>query len=148
MTDLDWMAQALRLAERAGLRNEVPVGAVLIRDGVVLGEGWNQVIAGCDPTAHAEILALRAAGRALANYRLSGSTLYTTLEPCAMCVGALIHARVERLVFGAHDPKTGALGSVTDLPASYPANHRFAVVAGVRADEAAQLLRRFFRARR
>ena len=142
------MGEALALARAAGDRGEVPVGAIVVQDGVVVGRGGNAPIAASDPTAHAEIAALRDAGRALGNYRLPGSTLYVTLEPCAMCAGAIMHARVARLVFGAHDPKTGACGSVVDLFAEARLNHHATVTAGVRADECGTLLSAFFAARR
>ncbi len=142
------MRQALTLAQRARSEGEVPVGAVLVRDGAVLGEGWNRTIAEHDPSAHAEMVALRAAGRAASNYRLPGTTLYVTLEPCAMCAMALVHARVQRVVYAATDPKTGAAGSVFDTLISDKHNHRIAVEAGLCAEEAGDLLRQFFRERR
>jgi tRNA(adenine34) deaminase len=146
--DRNWMQQALGLAGRAQAGGEVPVGAVLVKDGALLAEGWNQPIAGHAPTAHAEVMALRATGRTLQNYRFSGSTLYVTLEPCLMCVGAMVHARVARLVFGAHDPKSGAVESVCrgfELPGL---NHRVEVTGGMLAEECGDLLRAFFHARR
>jgi tRNA(adenine34) deaminase len=147
--DRDLMAQALACAREAELRGEVPVGAVIVSaDGAVVARAANAPIALHDPTAHAEILALREAGQALGNYRLPGCALYVTLEPCAMCVGALVHARVARIVYGAADPKTGACGSVFDLAASARLNHRIVVTGGVRAEESAEILRRFFAARR
>jgi len=149
--DLDhhWMALALTLAERAAGEGEVPVGAVLVRAGALIGEGWNRPIGAADPTAHAEIQALRDAAARLSNYRLPGSTLYVTLEPCVMCAGAIIHARVERVVYGAPDPKAGACGSVFDLlPADGRFNHRTVCTGGVLADACAETLRAFFRARR
>lgn len=146
--DEQWMRRALELARTAAAHDEVPVGAVLVRDGVVLGEGWNRPIESHDPTAHAEIVALRAAGRAGQNYRLPGTTLYVTLEPCAMCVGAMVHARIERLVFGAFDPKTGAAGSVFNLLQAPEHNHRVAVTAGLLSEPCGALLTNFFRARR
>ena len=146
--DLHWMRQALALALRARDEGEVPVGAVLVQDGVVLGEGWNRTIGEHDPSAHAEIVALRDAGRRARNYRLPGSTLYVTLEPCSMCAMALVHARVRRVVYAASDPKTGAAGSVFDVLVSERHNHRVAVQGGVLGDEAGELLRAFFRARR
>lgn len=142
------MRHALSLAERAGEEGEVPVGAVLVKDGRAIGEGWNQPISGHDPTAHAEIMALRAAARLLNNYRLLDTTLYVTLEPCVMCAGALIHARVARLVYGAADPKTGAAGSVADLFAAPYVNHRLVVEAGLMAKECGGLLSSFFKERR
>ncbi len=143
------MAQALHCAAAAYRLGEVPVGAVLVGPGgTVLARAANAPIASHDPTAHAEIVALRAAGQALGNYRLPGCTLYVTLEPCAMCVGAIVHARIARLVFAAPDPKTGACGSVFDLAASPHMNHRTEVTGGVLAAESAALLRRFFAERR
>jgi tRNA(adenine34) deaminase len=146
--DHDWMGEALGLARAAARRGEVPVGAVVVRDGVVVGRGGNAPIAASDPTAHAEIAALREAGQALGNYRLPGCELYVTLEPCAMCAGAIMHARLARLVFGARDPKTGACGSVVDLFAEPRLNHHTAVTGDVRADECGALLSDFFAARR
>ena len=143
-----WMQRALELAECAEQSGEVPVGAVLIRDGIVLGEGWNRSISDHDPSAHAEIVAMRNAGRQLDNYRLPGTTLYVTLEPCPMCVGAMIHARIERLVFGAADPKTGALGGAFSLPQIHQHNHVLETEGGVLAAEAGEMLRSFFRRRR
>jgi tRNA(adenine34) deaminase len=147
-TDHDWMGEALALARAAGARGEVPVGAVVVRDGAVIGRGGNAPIAASDPTAHAEIAALRDAGRALGNYRLPGCELYVTLEPCAMCAGAIMHARLARLVFGARDPKTGACGSVVDLFAEPRLNHHTTVTGDVRADECGALLSGFFATRR
>lgn len=143
------MTQALDCARGAYQAGEVPVGAVLVdSSGALVARASNAPIARHDPTAHAEILVLRAAGQALGNYRLPGCTLYVTLEPCAMCVGALIHARIERVVFAASDPKTGACGSVFDLAASPRMNHRMRVTGGVLAEESAALLQRFFVERR
>jgi tRNA(adenine34) deaminase len=147
-TDLFWMRHALALAGKAGSEGEVPVGAVLILDNKVIGEGWNQPIGLNDPTAHAEILALRDAARVLGNYRLPGTTLYVTLEPCVMCVGAIIHARVARVCFGAHDPKTGAAGSVFELLSSSQFNHRVDVQGDILAQECGEQLQAFFRQRR
>ncbi|HEU4402813.1 MAG TPA: tRNA adenosine(34) deaminase TadA [Candidatus Polarisedimenticolia bacterium] len=146
-TDEALMALALRLARTAASRGEVPVGAVIVAEGRILGRGGNRPIAACDPTAHAEIVALRRAARKAGNYRLPGTTLYVTLEPCLMCLGALVHARVARLVYGAADPKVGAL-SLWRGRRRLPLNHRVAVTAGVRAAECAALLKEFFRARR
>jgi len=147
--DQHYMRQAISLAQTAEQHGEVPVGAVLVRDDEVVGKGWNQPIGRHDATAHAEIMALRDAGSRLANYRLPGSTLYVTLEPCTMCAGAIVHARVDRVVFGAADPRTGAAGSVFDLlPSDHRFNHRTRVEGGVLAEECATLLRNFFRARR
>ena len=144
-----WMTHALTLAQRAADEGEVPVGAVLVLAGEVIGEGWNRPIGACDPSAHAEIQALRAAGQHLGNYRFPGSTLYVTLEPCVMCAGAIIHARVERVIYGAPDPKAGACGSLFDLlPSDARFNHRTACTGGVLADACAETLRAFFRARR
>jgi len=147
--DRTWMMQALDCAREAYRLGEVPVGAVCVdRAGTVVARAANAPIASHDPTAHAEIIALRAAGQALGNYRLPDCSLYVTLEPCAMCVGALVHARIERLVFAAPDPKTGACGSVFDLAASTRLNHRLSVTRGVLAEESAVLLRQFFAERR
>lgn len=147
--DERWMRHALSLAAHARDRdNEVPVGAVLVRGGEAVGEGWNRNITLSDPTAHAEVNALRAAGQKLGNYRFPGATLYVTLEPCAMCAMALIHARVARVVYAAADPKTGAAGSVFDTLISERHNHRIEVRGGLLADEASALLRDFFRQRR
>ena len=148
-TDGVLMEQALACARDAEARGEVPVGAVLVDSaGVVIARTANAPIALHDATAHAEILALRAAGQALGNYRLPGCTLYVTLEPCPMCVGALVHARVARIVYGAADPKTGACGSVFDLAANAQLNHRIEVTSGVLAEQSAALLKSFFAARR
>ncbi len=146
--DERFMARALELARAAGAAGEVPVGAVLVRDGEILAEGSNRPITDSDPTAHAEMVCLRQAGKAAGNYRLSGSTLYVTLEPCAMCAGAMVHARIERLVYGASDPKTGAAGSVFALTASPRLNHRIETTGGVLGEECGELLRSFFRERR
>jgi tRNA(adenine34) deaminase len=142
------MRRALALAERAAAEGEVPVGAVLVKDGAAVAEGWNRPIGACDPTAHAEVETLRAAARALGNYRLPGTTLYVTLEPCAMCAGALIHARVARVVYAAADPKGGAAGSVLDVLGAERLNHRVQVVGGVLEAESSRLLRSFFAERR
>ena len=142
------MDEALQLARDAGARGEVPVGAIVVRDGVVVGRGGNAPIAGNDPTAHAEISALRGAGVVLGNYRLPGCELFVTLEPCAMCAGAILHSRIARLVFGASDSKTGACGSVIDLFAEPRLNHHASVTRGTRADECGRLLSEFFAARR
>jgi tRNA(Arg) A34 adenosine deaminase TadA len=148
--DQHWMRHALALAERAQREDdEIPVGAVVVdADGNVIGEGWNRNIAEHDPSAHAEIVAMRRAGAALANHRLVGCTLYVTLEPCAMCAMAIVHARLARVVYGARDPKTGAAGSVFDLLADPRHNHRVEVVGGVLGDEAGGMLTRYFRAKR
>ncbi len=142
------MQAALRLAECAAQQGEVPVGAVLVQNNQCVAEGWNQSIGARDPSAHAEIIAIRKAAQIVGNYRLPGSTLYVTLEPCPMCVGAMIHARIEQLVFAAFDPKTGAAGSVFDLLQDTRHNHQIRVMGGVLADLSAQRLRDFFRARR
>jgi tRNA(adenine34) deaminase len=147
-TDEVFLRLALDQAHNALILGEVPVGAVVVRGGQVIATGFNQPIGGVDPTAHAEIRALRAAAEALGNYRLSGCTIYVTLEPCAMCAGAIQHARIERLVFGASDPKTGACGSVVDLFAEPRLNHHAQVRGGVLAAEAGQMLADFFAARR
>ena len=147
--DERFMRRALELAGHAAdAHAEVPVGAVLVLDGEIVGEGWNHSIGGNDPTAHAEILALRDAGQRLGNYRFPGSTLYATLEPCVMCAGAIVHARLARVVFAATDPKTGAAGSVFDTLLSDRHNHRVDVQGGLLADEAGDLLRTFFASRR
>jgi len=147
-TDFAWMKHALELADRAEAEGEVPVGAVVVNENGLLGEGWNRNIVLNDPTAHAEIVALREAGRRRGNHRLPGCVLYVTLEPCAMCVSAAIHARLDRIVFGASDPKTGALGGAYSLPGIHPHNHRVACEGGLLAEKAGELLRVFFRARR
>jgi tRNA(adenine34) deaminase len=146
--DAQWMRAALALAEEAWRRGEVPVGAVVVSDGRIVGRGFNAPIERDDPTAHAEIAALRDAGWALGNYRLPESALYVTLEPCPMCAGAIMQARIRRLVFGAGDPKTGACGSVVDLFAERRLNHHTAVTSGVLAEECGALLKRFFAERR
>ena len=148
MSDVDWMRRALQLAQRAEDAGEVPVGALVVRGGQVLGEGWNHPITAHDPTAHAEILALRAASAAVADYRLGGATLYVTLEPCPMCAAAVVHARIARLVYGAWDPRQGAAGSAFNLVASDAMNHRVDSLGGVLSEECGALLRRFFTGRR
>ena len=149
-SDERWMRQALALAERAQREDdEIPVGALVVdAAGNLVGEGWNRNIAEHDPSAHAEIVAMRRAGAALGNHRLVGCTLYVTLEPCAMCAMAMIHARVARVVYGATDPKTGAAGSVFDLLADPRHNHRVEVLGGVLGDEAGTMLTNYFRAKR
>jgi len=142
------MQRALALARDAEAEGEVPVGAVLVRDNAVIGEGWNRSITLNDASAHAEIQALRAAGQTQQNYRFPDATLYVTLEPCAMCAMALVHARVARVVYAATDPKTGAAGSVFDILSSDKHNHRIQVQSGVGADESSEMLRQFFRRRR
>ena len=142
------MRYALTLAQRAEAAGEVPVGAVLVKDDVVIGEGWNQPIGLHDPSAHAEMLALREAGTKLQNYRLTDATLYVTLEPCIMCAGAILHARLARVVFGAYDPKAGAVSSVYDVLTVPRLNHSLHCEGGVLEQECSELLRGFFRARR
>jgi tRNA(adenine34) deaminase len=146
--ELEFMRAALALAEEGRRAGEVPVGAVVVADGVIVGRGFNAPISRRDPTGHAEIAALRAAAGALGNYRLPDCDLYVTLEPCAMCAGAILHARIRRLVFGARDPKTGACGSVLDLFADTRINHHTAVTGGVLADECGAVLSEFFAAKR
>jgi len=146
--DAAMMREALQLATEAALQGEVPVGAVIVKDGHIVGRGCNAPITLKDPSAHAEIRALRDAAGALENYRLGGCTLYVTLEPCAMCAGAIMHARISRLVYGAADPKTGACGSVVDLFAEARLNHHTEVTSGVLAAEAGRQLSEFFAARR
>ena len=147
-SDVDFMRRAIAMAQRAEAAGEVPVGAVIVRDGLVLAEGFNRPIAAHDPTAHAEIEVLRAAGETLATYRLSETTLYVTLEPCTMCAAAIVHARVRRLVFGAWDPRAGAAGSTLNVFALPGINHRVDVFGGVLSEECRELLDRFFAARR
>jgi tRNA(adenine34) deaminase len=146
--DREFMRRALQLAQRARDAGEVPVGALVVAEGRVVGEGWNRPISSKDATSHAETEAIRAACATLANYRLGGTTLYVTLEPCAMCIGAIFHARIARVVYGAADPKTGAAGSVIDLFAEKKLNHHATVTGGVLAAECGALLRDFFAARR
>jgi len=146
--DLHWMRHAISLARRGQAAGEVPVGAVIVKDNQIIGEGWNQPIGRHDPSAHAEMLALREAGKTLANYRLLDTTLYVTLEPCVMCAGAILHARVGRVVYGAEDPKAGAAGSVVDIFANDRLNHHVSVEAGLLAEECSELLTQFFQAKR
>ena len=146
--DIGMMREALRLAQLAAEAGEVPVGAVVSRDGQVVGRGWNAPIGQHDPTAHAEVRALRDAAKNLGNYRLPGCSLYVTLEPCAMCAGAIMHARIARVIYGAPDPKTGACGSVVDLFAQELLNHHTNVARGLLGSECGELLSGFFRARR
>ena len=148
MTDIDFMQAALAEARQAAQAGEVPIGAVIVRDGAILATGQNCVLRDLDPTAHAEIVALRAAASAVGNYRLGGCTLYVTLEPCSMCAGAMIHARLARLVFAAADPKAGAAGSVLGVVNHAQLNHQMLVEQGILAEESAELLRSFFRERR
>lgn len=148
-SDVAFMQRALELARSAEAAGEVPVGAVVVSEGKIIGEGWNRPISTDDPTAHAEVVALRAASTALQNYRLPGSTLYVTLEPCPMCAGAIVHARVDRVVFAATDPRSGAAGSVFDLlPSDERFNHYTRCEGGLLAEQSANMLRAFFRARR
>jgi tRNA(adenine34) deaminase len=146
--DAERMRQCLGEAEAAERAGEVPVGALLVLDGRIVARGHNQPIAACDPSAHAEIVVLRAAGQAMGNYRLGGAELYVSVEPCLMCVGAIVQARLRRVIYGCADPKSGALGGLFDATAAGRLNHRFEVTAGVLADESQALLRRFFQARR
>ena len=148
MNDEYWMQQALKLAHKAEAAGEVPVGAVIVKDGELVAGGWNQPIGANDPTAHAEIMALRAAGEKLGNYRLLDTELYVTLEPCPMCVGAMLHARVKRVIYAATDPKTGALGGAYDLLNSVAHNHAFEVTSGVLEAQSREMLQQFFRGRR
>ncbi len=146
--DLRFMRRAIELAGCAQAAGEVPVGAVIVKDGVVLSEGWNRPISTSDPTAHAEMVALRAAAQVLGNYRLLDTTLYVTLEPCAMCASAMVHARVGRLVFAATDPRAGAAGSIFNIVQHEALNHRLEMHSGVMAEECSHLLRSFFAAKR
>ena len=148
MTDTDFIHDALKLAAEAEALGEVPVGAVVVKDGVIIGRGFNQPISANDPTAHAEIVAMRNAAAAIGNYRLAGCELYVTLEPCVMCAGAIMHARVKRLVYGASDPKTGACGSIIDLFGEVRLNHHTSILRGVLAEECGARLRAFFGKRR
>jgi tRNA(adenine34) deaminase len=148
MDDADYMREALNLARLAREADEVPVGAVIVKGGVIVGRGFNHPICGSDPTAHAEIIALRDASNTLGNYRLPGCTLYVTLEPCAMCTGAIFHARIDRVVYGANDPKTGVAGSVINLYSESRLNHHAEIHGGVLAEECSALISDFFRARR
>lgn len=146
--DEHWMQQAIELARKAASEDEVPVGAVLVKNNQLISEGWNQPIQNHDPSAHAEMMAMRSAGKSLENYRLIDTTLYVTLEPCSMCVGAMIHARVKRLVFGAYDVKTGAAGSAINLISDQVHNHKIEVFGGVLQVDCKQLLQEFFRKKR
>jgi tRNA(adenine34) deaminase len=148
MDDREAMQAALTEARIAGKSGEVPIGAVVVREGAIVARGQNRVLRDVDPTAHAEIVALRAAAAALGNYRLAGCTLYVTLEPCAMCAGAMIHARLDRLIFAAADPKAGACGSVLEVLNHPQLNHQMQVERGILGEESAELLRGFFRERR
>ena len=147
-SDEYWMAHALSLAERAQKYNEVPVGAVIVKDNKIIGEGWNQPIASKDPTAHAEIQAIRMACLHQSNYRLPGTTLYITLEPCLMCAGAIVHTRISRVLFAAKEPKTGAAGSCFDIFNENKLNHSVKCEQGLLAEESSKILKQFFKARR
>ena len=147
-TDQEWMQEAIKLAQHAANQQEVPVGAILVHEGKIIGQGWNQPITKNDPSAHAEIIALRDAAKALKNYRLLNTTMYVTLEPCLMCVGAMLHARIEKLVFGAYDPKTGAAGTVFNLLENGQHNHQIQTVGGVLRQKCSVLLKDFFSQRR
>ena len=147
-SDHEFMSRALRFAQESASRSEVPVGAVLVQNGKVIGGAGNSPIFSSDPTAHAEINTIRLAASAVRNYRLVGTTLYTTLEPCVMCAGAIIHARISRLVFGAYDPKSGACGSVVDLFSEHNLNHHTTVMGGVLQTECSEVLQTFFKSRR
>jgi tRNA(adenine34) deaminase len=148
MTDEDWMQHAIRLALKAEAIGEVPVGAVLVKNNQLIAEGWNQMISLQDPSAHAEMQAIRAGAQVLNNYRLIDSTLYVTLEPCSMCAGLMVHSRIKRLVFGAHDLKTGAAGTVLNIVQQVEFNHKLEVVSGVLAEQCSEQLSAFFRRRR
>ncbi|MEK6594582.1 MAG: tRNA adenosine(34) deaminase TadA [Pseudomonadota bacterium] len=148
MSDEDYMREALALARQAAAAGEVPVGAVVVNGVEIIGRGFNQPISGHDPTAHAEIMALRAAACRLGNYRLPGCRLYVTLEPCAMCAGAIMHARIANVIYGASDPKTGVCGSVIDLFAEGRLNHHAQIQGGILADDAVHLLQQFFSSHR
>ena len=147
-TDIKWMEKALELARIAEAAGEVPVGAVIVKDNQLIAEGWNQPITSHDATSHAEIMAMREAGEKLNNYRLIDTTVYVTLEPCSMCVGAMIHARVAKVVYGASEPRTGALGGAFNLLEANQHNHIFEVESGVMAEESKVLLQEFFQSRR
>ena len=146
--DVQWMQAALELAKQAGEEGEVPVGAVVVKDGKIVGRGKNSPVAGNDPTAHAELLALRDAAQALGNYRLENCTLFVTLEPCTMCSGAIVNSRIARLVYGASEPRTGAAGSVVDIFSNTSLNHHTSVEGGILAEESRQLLQDFFMPKR
>ncbi len=146
--DHKFMSRALELARMAEAAGEVPVGAVIVKDGHIIAEGWNRPIAMHDPSAHAEMIAMRAAAQTLQNYRLLDTTLYVTLEPCAMCAGAMVHARVKRLVYAATDPRAGAAGTIFNITQHEALNHRIEVQGGVLAEECGAVLRHFFQARR
>lgn len=148
-TDIDWMRFALANAEKASQSDEVPVGALVVdAENNIIGQGWNQPISNNDPTSHAEIIALRQAAEKIGNYRILNATLYVTLEPCVMCAGAMVHARIKRLVFGAYDPRAGAAGSVFDILESDQLNHHVEVSGGILAEECGDQLKKFFQAKR
>ncbi len=147
-TDIDRMREALAEARVAAAADEVPVGAIVVHGGEIVARAMNRTVSDCDPTAHAEVVALRSAAQAVGNHRLAGATLYVTLEPCPMCVGAITQSRIERLVFGAYDDKAGGLGGAIDLTGSPALNHRFEINGGVLRDECEALLTTFFEARR
>lgn len=146
--DVEWMQRAFELAKKAKEHDEVPVGAVIVYEGRIIGEGWNQPISSRDPTAHAEIIALRDAGNNVGNYRLPDATMYVTLEPCAMCAGAIVHARLAKLVFAAADPKTGACGSIFNLLQTEELNHKVDIDKGIMEDECRALIQAFFKEKR
>ena len=148
MNDKDWMQHAFELAKKAEAQDEVPVGAIIVYEDRVIGEGWNQPITSNDPTAHAEVMALRDAGGKIGNYRLPNATIYVTLEPCTMCAGAIIHARLSRLVYAADDPKTGACGSIFNLLQTEELNHKVEIEKGVMQEECRSLIQDFFKQRR
>lgn len=146
--DAKWMQRAFELAEKAKSHDEVPVGAVIVFENQIIGEGWNQPISSSDPTAHAEIMALRDAGNNIGNYRLPNTTMYVTLEPCVMCAGAIVHARLEKLVYAAGDPKTGACGSVFNLLQSEELNHKVDIEQGIMENESRSFIQTFFKEKR
>ncbi len=148
MSDKNWMQRAIELAQKAGAQDEVPVGAVVVYKDQIIGEGWNQPVSSKDPTAHAEIMALRDAGKKMGNYRLPDASMYVTLEPCVMCAGAIIHARLGKLVYAVEDPKTGACGSVFNLLQTDELNHRVEVERGILADKCQSLIQTFFKKKR
>lgn len=146
--DAKWMQHAVELAQKAKAHDEVPVGAVIVHEDKIIGEGWNQPISSNDPTAHAEIIALRDAGKNVSNYRLPNTTMYVTLEPCAMCAGAIVHARLSKIIFAVTDPKTGACGSVFNLLQSEELNHKVEIDKGIMEDECRALIQTFFKDKR
>jgi len=148
MFDKEWMQRAFELAQKAEAHDEVPVGAIIVHEDKIIGEGWNQPISSNDPTAHAEIMALRDAGNNIGNYRLSNATMYVSLEPCAMCAGAIVHARIAKLVYATDDPKTGACGSVFNLLQTEELNHKVEIEKGIFEEECRTLLQDFFKAKR